>query len=251
MRPLFPGSPAPSQALGDTRKNNTTGSSQLSSSGVRSPRNHLQSSVRTGLDAPGAAGGADLHSLGAPGGRRVLAVLCPPHLRLSPRTHSRILGCVPQHTGIRGLRCWNPVLGASAPKGSRAQTPVRSPPTHRLLPEAPPGAHPSPLPRSAWCEVHSPPGHTSSVSDPGRLEVSLPLLRFCPISLLSAFLSFCQEESGVDFKSSCFSRAGLSCSRGFHSLALARPLTGPLPHLILFSFFLPSYFVRSGKPFSL
>ena len=37
------------------------------------------------LDAPGDQRGcADLHSLGAPSGRRVLTVLCPPHFCQSP-----------------------------------------------------------------------------------------------------------------------------------------------------------------------
>ena len=33
------------------------------------------------------------------------------------------------------------------------------------------------------------PGGTFSISDSGKLEASLPLLRFCLISLLSTFLS--------------------------------------------------------------
>ena len=40
VRPPYPGGPAPFQAQGDTRKNNTTGSGQLSSSGVSSRSNY-------------------------------------------------------------------------------------------------------------------------------------------------------------------------------------------------------------------
>ena len=65
-------------------------------------------------------GGADLHSLGAPSSRRVLAVLCPP--LLSQGEH-RILGCVPRCPGIRGLFWWNRAPGDPAPEGSRAQPP--------------------------------------------------------------------------------------------------------------------------------
>ena len=37
--------------------------------------------------------------------------------------------------------------------------------------------------------LHSSPGCTSSISDPGNLEAPLPLLWFCWVSLLSAFPS--------------------------------------------------------------
>ena len=51
VRPLFPGSPTPSQAQGDTRRSNNTGGSQLSSSGVSSHSNYHSLPVCTGLDA--------------------------------------------------------------------------------------------------------------------------------------------------------------------------------------------------------
>ena len=83
--------PRPSQAQGDTRRNNS-GISQVSSSGVSSHSNYRSLPVHTFLDAPG-VGGTDLYNLGAPSGRRVLAVLCPPYLCLS-REECRILSCV-------------------------------------------------------------------------------------------------------------------------------------------------------------
>ena len=59
---------------------------------------------------PGSCGCPDLHRLRAPSGRRVLAVLCPPGLRLSQGEH-RILGCVPRRPGLWGLRNWNSAPG--------------------------------------------------------------------------------------------------------------------------------------------
>ena len=91
MRLLFPGGPAPFQAQGDTRRNNSTGCGHLSSSVVSSHSIYHTLPVHTGLDAPG-AGGADLHRLWAPE-VGVLAVLCLPHLSLSQGEH-RIASCV-------------------------------------------------------------------------------------------------------------------------------------------------------------
>ena len=82
MRPLFLGSPNPSQAQRDSRRDNNTGRGQVSISGVSSRSNYQDLPVCTGLYAL-AAGGADLHSSGAPGGWRVLGVVCPPCLHLS------------------------------------------------------------------------------------------------------------------------------------------------------------------------
>ena len=61
VRPLLPGSPAPSQAQGDTRRNNNSGGGQLSSPRVSSRSNYRSLPVRRDLDALG-EGGADLHS---------------------------------------------------------------------------------------------------------------------------------------------------------------------------------------------
>ena len=121
VRPLFPGSPAPSQAQGDTRRNNPTGGGQASSSGVSSCSNYSSLPVHTGLGAPRA--GPALQSWGAPSSRRVPAVLGPPHLCLS-RQECRTGGCVPGCPGIWGLCCWNRALGrATTPEGSRVQPP--------------------------------------------------------------------------------------------------------------------------------
>ena len=64
-----------------------------------SPRSNYHSLlVHTDPVAPlGWCAGTDLHSLGAPGGRRVLPVLCPPFFHL-PQGECRIIGCV----------CWVP-----------------------------------------------------------------------------------------------------------------------------------------------
>ena len=47
--------------------------------------------------------GADLHSLGPPGGRSILDVLCPPGFCLS-WGERRILGCVFRRLGLWGPR---------------------------------------------------------------------------------------------------------------------------------------------------
>ena len=133
--------------------------------------------VRTDLDAPWQRCCADLRRLWAPSGRRVLAVLCPPHFCLS-------LGAVQDH-GLCPL--WNLTVGGrgAAPEGSRVQTPLSRVTrlTDWLLPEAR-LVHASALYRDPFtvCGVLSF-GRTSSISDSGKLEPSLPLLRFCPISL--------------------------------------------------------------------
>ena len=77
VRPLFPCRPAPSQAQGDTRRNNTSGG-QLSSPEVSSRSNYRSLPVSTGLDALG-VGGADLHSFGSPvAGESCCPVPSPP-----------------------------------------------------------------------------------------------------------------------------------------------------------------------------
>ena len=53
------------------------------------------------------AGATDLYSSGAPSGRSILTVLCPPHLSLS-WGERRILNCVPWGPGIWDLCGWNP-----------------------------------------------------------------------------------------------------------------------------------------------
>ena len=176
MRPLFPGAPAPSLAQGDTRRNNTTGSGQLSSSGVRTPSNHPQLPVHTGLDVPGGRGVLICTVWGARGQE---SPRCP-----VSQGERRIPAVSP---GARGLRCWDRAPGPRLPKAT-GRSPLRPepPPDPRLLPEAPPGMlWPfTELVRGVWGAL---PGRTSPVSDPGSLEAPLPLLRSCPISLLSTF----------------------------------------------------------------
>ena len=87
-------------------------------------RNYHSLPVHTGLDAPRAVGCTDLHSLGAPSGRRNLAVLCPPCLCPS-QGERRIIGCVcPVPWDLGPLCRWNCAPRAMAPEGSRAQTPL-------------------------------------------------------------------------------------------------------------------------------
>ena len=113
VRPLFPVIPALSQALGDTRRNNKTGSGQLSSPGFSSRSNYCSSQSTLAWMLPVVVG-ADLHSLGASGGRSVLTVLCPPKFRLS-QGERWILGCVPWCPGLRGLHGWNCIARAAQP----------------------------------------------------------------------------------------------------------------------------------------
>ena len=119
VRPLFPGSTAPSQAQGDTRRDNPAGVAS-------SPALESAPAVTTAAPGPhrlGCSGGrgSDLHSSGVPGGKSVLAVLCPPRLHLSRGKH-RILGCVPWHPEIWCLHRWNWAPGAMLPPPRRATT---------------------------------------------------------------------------------------------------------------------------------
>ena len=138
----------------------------------------------TGLDAPGVVGGTDLHSLVT----QAAGESCCPWSTAGSWGLSD--GC----PGIQGyalleLRSHGPHL----PKAAiyRPHCPEPLPPW--LLPNALQaalqlftGTYPQVL-------VRFPPWCTSSLSDSGKLEASLPLLQFCPISLLSTSLP--REES--------------------------------------------------------
>ena len=69
--------PRPSQAQGDTRRNTTTGSGQVSSPGVSSCSNYRSLPVSTYLDAPGAGGALICTARGhpAPGASSLSCVL--------------------------------------------------------------------------------------------------------------------------------------------------------------------------------
>ena len=110
-------SPAQSQVQGDTRRNNNSGGSHLSSPGV-APTVTTAAPILQGLGCS-RAGGTDLHTLGALGSRSVLAVLCPPGLCLSQGEHG-ILSCVPWRLGLWGLHHWNcaPQAVQPPPRGS-------------------------------------------------------------------------------------------------------------------------------------
>ena len=130
VRPLFPGGPALSQAQGDTRRDNNSGSGQLPSPGVSSPSNHHSLPVLTGLAGaswlscalstsacPGGGGGV--------GGGAQDPGLCPPALWApgpallespspEPPPRSRHLSCSRPFTGsacgVRGALPGAPLL---------------------------------------------------------------------------------------------------------------------------------------------
>ena len=140
---------------------------------------------------PGWHGCTDLHSLGAPSGRRVLAVLCPPRFCL-PQGEGRIAGFAWVPWVSRVLCCWTCAPGAASPAENRAQPPLSGarPPTDWLVPNAPEGFSSPALYR--YCPVvcgELSPGRPYSSCDSRNLEASLPLLGFCLISMLSYFPS--------------------------------------------------------------
>ena len=175
--------------------------------------------------------------MGAPRGRRVLAVLCPPRLCLS-RGERRILDCVCSVPRIRGLCCWNCAPGARAPQGSRAQPPPPEPLPELLLRSH--QARALALYRARpWVCGRLSSQCTSSVSDPGRLETPLPLLRFSPSSLLSTFL---WERILCGFLKFLLLWDWAFLSQEAFAVSLSpAPGGSPFPHLILFYFstFLP------------
>ena len=99
VKPLLPGGPAQSQAQGDTR--GTTSVAAASSPALGSAPAATSLPVHRGLDALGVGSPICTARRGAPRGRSVLAVLCPPGLRLS-RRERRILGCVPRCPELLG-----------------------------------------------------------------------------------------------------------------------------------------------------
>ena len=111
-------------------------------------------SVCRGLDAPG-AGVTDLHSSGPPGGRSILAVLCPPGFCLFGGER-RILGCVPGALcsracalGIALPATQLPSCGASAGAASELLPGSHSPLHAEPLPQPPPSCSGSSRARAA------------------------------------------------------------------------------------------------------
>ena len=114
----------PSQAQGDTRRNNNTGGGQVSSPRVSSPSNYHSLSVHTGLDVPGA--GALICT--ARGARWQEHPCC-----LVPTPPPPVPGGTAGSWAVSALRpgilgCWNPAPWASAPEGSRVQPPLMGAP---------------------------------------------------------------------------------------------------------------------------
>ena len=112
-----PWAPRPSQAQGDTRRNNKTVLSQPSSPGVSSCSNYHSLPVCIGLDSPG-MGGAGLHSSGSPVAEAsslscaLPASVCPPGSAGSWSVSPGALGSGAFATGI--------ALGAAQPRLRRA-----------------------------------------------------------------------------------------------------------------------------------
>ena len=95
-RPVFPGGPAAPRLT--VTPGGTTLASASTPALASAPAVTAQLPVRTRLGLGGLVAG--LHSSGAPSGRRFLAVLCPPRLRLSWR-ELRLVSCVPWCPGIQ------------------------------------------------------------------------------------------------------------------------------------------------------
>ena len=116
---LSPGD-ALSQLQGDIRGKKTLAAARSPALYSAPPFTTAALPLCTGLDASWSQG-HHLISLGVPGDRSVLAVLCPSHLRLS-QEYFGILGCVIQCPENWGLCCWNHPPVALAPKGIRGHT---------------------------------------------------------------------------------------------------------------------------------
>ena len=169
VRLLLPGGPAQSQAQGDTRRNNT-GGGQLSSPGVSSCSSYRSSQ---------SAGAWMLWGVGA--------LICIAQGR--PVAGASLLSCVLLASGVvPDLGLCPPAPWALGPALLELPLPgPRIPLRAVLLPEQPPELLPGP----AWhefqpfrelcprCVARSSLGCSSSVSAPGSLGASLPLLESC------------------------------------------------------------------------
>ena len=147
--PLFPGSPASPR-----HKVKQGGMTTLAL--ARSPALESAPAVTTTVSQSALAqmlpvmGFTDLHSLGAHGSRRVLAVLGPPRLRLSQggAQDPRLCPLAPWDPGpvLLELNSWG--CGSQRQQGTAPSAQSRGL-TNRLIPEALLGANSSPLLRSA------------------------------------------------------------------------------------------------------
>lgn len=81
-------------------------------------------------------------------------------------------------------------------------------------------------------------GHPSSYSDSGHLEASLPLLQFCPIFLLSTFLS--GKTQAQIFKVLASPGLGFRAPEAFVSPLLPGSRGSPPPLVFFFFFHLPT-----------
>ena len=210
VRPVFPGSPA-SPRHSDTRRDNPTGGSQLSSPGVSSRSNYHSLPVCNGLGAPGAAGGADLHSLGGPAAGVSSRSCVLPASACPGRA---------QDPGLCPPALWDlgPALLESCSRGRGSRRQQGAAPSAQS-PRLTPGFSPRPRRRALqpFTELHLQCGALSP-GVPPLLVTQAPDGPTAPPVVLPEFpaehLSL-REESGVDFESSCFPRAGLSCPGDF------------------------------------
>ena len=180
---FVPWGAALSQALGDTRRNNT-GSGQLSSPRVSSRSNYRSSQstlawmllgvvlVCTGWGRPALAGESSLSC--------ALPTSANPGVSAGSWAVSARRPGIPCAAGI-----------AAGPRLLKAagRSPLRQEP--RLSFSRGPSGGAAALPRACRCVQALPRAHLPHlpVGAPGGLEAPPPLLRFCPVSLLSALLS--------------------------------------------------------------
>ena len=214
------------------------------------------------LELPSAAWSPTCSSLSfqlVPGaGPAALTLRCV-HLGETPRPPARCrlrLRCSPARPRSRG-----PPLPGSGERGGSSRRAAAGSPALESAPRAAPQAPPTPPPwprcsrgcgapalyrdQPAVCGEPSP-RRPSSTGDPRNLEASLPPpyssarhpwgALFHPGRIQLGFLKFLLPQSW----------AFPSWRRS--PLALALLVAVPLPHFILFYFFLPSYLVRSENP---
>ena len=137
VRPLFPGGPAPTQAQGDTGRNNKTGGGQVSSSGVSSRGNYYSSQSTLSWML---------------WGQGTLICTARGHPAAGASSLSCALltsACVPQHPGTQGLHRWNHT--------PRAAQPLRAEPQSELLPRPCGARAPALFQLGPPCVVRSPP----------------------------------------------------------------------------------------------
>ena len=162
----------------------------------------------------------------------LLASVCPCGNSGSWTVFPGALGSGAYTTGIVLPGYTAPSAWSRLPSCSQAAKPPSSWSRHLSFSGGPAGYALQPFrelgPQSVAC---SPPGHSSSVSAPGSLRASLPLLGSCPCFL---GVPFCPGR----LAKLLLLRAWAFLSWGHSPAALARLLAGPLPLGCFFYFFI-------------